>query len=130
MELALSSKTTFQRQLKYRREQQGSRLMNTVDHANLHREVELKVGHQVSDIKGKLVIQVERLCYQEAAQKIRDVLRTEICNSAVSASDSSEQRCPHLNSHRTTLAWPRLSNDQRCLDLCLYWTALHQLLAC
>ncbi|KAF2623974.1 hypothetical protein BU25DRAFT_493885 [Macroventuria anomochaeta] len=61
-----------QRQLKYQLEQQGIRSMSVVDRANLRREVELKVRHQFSDIEGKIAIQVERLCHQEAAQKIHE----------------------------------------------------------
>lgn len=61
-----------QKQLKYQLEQQGIRLMSTVDEANLRREVEIKVKHQLSDIEGKIAIQVERLRHQEIAQKIRE----------------------------------------------------------
>ncbi|KAJ4350545.1 hypothetical protein N0V95_004651 [Ascochyta clinopodiicola] len=61
-----------QRQLKYQLEQQGIRPMSVVEQANLRRELEIKVRHQLSDIEGKISIQVERLRHQEAAQKIRE----------------------------------------------------------
>jgi hypothetical protein len=61
-----------QRQLKDQLEERGIRSMSTVDQANLHREVELKVRRQFSDVEGTIAIQVERLRHQEAAQKIRE----------------------------------------------------------
>lgn len=61
-----------QKQLKWQLEQQGIRAMSEVDEASLRREVELKMKHQLSDIEGKIGIQVERLRHQEAAQKIRE----------------------------------------------------------
>ena len=76
-----------QKQLKYHLEQQGIRPMTAVEKANLRRETESKIRHQFSDIEGKIAIHVERLRYQEAAQKIReqqhkalirDALETEI----------------------------------------------------
>ncbi|KAJ4379367.1 hypothetical protein N0V86_005412 [Didymella sp. IMI 355093] len=61
-----------QKQLKWQLEEQGIRAMSQVDEANLRREVELQMKHQLSEIEGKIGIQVERLRYQEAAQKIRE----------------------------------------------------------
>lgn len=61
-----------QKQLKWQLEQRGIRAMSEVDEAHLRREVELKMKHQLSDIEGKIGIQVERLRHQEAAQKIRE----------------------------------------------------------
>ncbi|UPX12361.1 uncharacterized protein EKO05_0002911 [Ascochyta rabiei] len=61
-----------QRQLKYQLEQQGIRPMSVVEQANLRRELEIKVRHQLSDIEGNIAIQEERLRNQEAAQKIRE----------------------------------------------------------
>jgi hypothetical protein len=61
-----------QKQLKYQLEQQGIRSMSQVDEANLRHEVEVQMKHQLSDIEGKIGIQVERLLHQEAAQNIRE----------------------------------------------------------
>ncbi|KAF9695275.1 hypothetical protein EKO04_006937 [Ascochyta lentis] len=61
-----------QRQLKYELEQQGIRPMSVIEKANLRHEIELNVRHQLSDIQGRIAIQVERLRHQEAAQKIRE----------------------------------------------------------
>ncbi|KAF3049393.1 hypothetical protein E8E11_009474 [Didymella keratinophila] len=61
-----------QKQLKYQLEQQGIRTMSQVDESKLRREVELQMKHQLSDIEGKIGIQVERLRHQEAAQNIRE----------------------------------------------------------
>lgn len=61
-----------QKQLKWKLEQQGTSTMSQVDEANLRREIELKMKHQLSDIEGKIGIQVERLRHQEAAQNIRE----------------------------------------------------------
>ncbi|KAJ4991681.1 hypothetical protein SVAN01_02796 [Stagonosporopsis vannaccii] len=76
-----------QKQLKHQLEQRGIQLMSAADEAKLRREVELRVKHQLSDIEGKIDIQVERLRHQEAAQRtrehqykvlVRDALETEI----------------------------------------------------
>ena len=61
-----------QKQLKYQLEQQGIRTMSEIDEADLRCEVELQMKHQLSEIEGKIGIQVERLRHQEAAQKIRE----------------------------------------------------------
>lgn len=61
-----------QKQLKHQLEQQGIRPMSTVDQAFLRRKAELEIRHKLSDIEGKISIQVERLRHQEAAQKIRE----------------------------------------------------------
>ena len=61
-----------QKQLKLQLEQQGIRSMSAVDGANLRHEVELKMRHQLTDIQGKIAIQVEQLRHQEAAQKVRE----------------------------------------------------------
>jgi hypothetical protein len=61
-----------QKQLKWQFEEQGIRTMSQVDEANLRREVELQTKQQLSEIEGKIGIQVERLRHQEAAQKIRE----------------------------------------------------------
>lgn len=61
-----------QKQLKWQLERQGIWTMSHVDEANLRREVETKMKHQLSNIEGKIEIQVERLRHQEAAQKIRE----------------------------------------------------------
>lgn len=61
-----------QKQLKYQLEQQGIRTMSQIDESDLRCEVELQMKHQLSEIEGKIEIQVERLRHQEAAQKIRE----------------------------------------------------------
>ncbi|KAF1933582.1 uncharacterized protein M421DRAFT_88763 [Didymella exigua CBS 183.55] len=61
-----------QKQLKWELEQQGIRTMSSIDEANLRREVELRMEHLLSNIGGKISIQVERLRHQDAAQKVRE----------------------------------------------------------
>lgn len=61
-----------QKALKYQLEQRGVRSIRVAEEANLRREIELQVKHDISDIEGKITIQVERLRHQEAVQKIRE----------------------------------------------------------
>ncbi|KAF3035948.1 hypothetical protein E8E12_005943 [Didymella heteroderae] len=61
-----------QKQLKWQLEQQGIRAMSKVEEANLWHQVELQMKHRLSEIEGKIEIQVERLRHQEAAQEIRE----------------------------------------------------------